>query len=153
MNTTAVIGLLIIAIMFISTFSFAIIQSVKQPSTEIPKTNILDHQLDLNLKNTLVENGVTFMTLEYNSVCENCLDQKSFLELVIKELGHQVSQGKDYTIYDLYLEEIVDENASLPKLTIISNLGYKELTNATQEEIFSELCNLMTSPPITCVAR
>ncbi len=148
---TAIIGLFIIVIMLGSTFAFAILQSVRQTSPELPKTNIIEHELDFSMKDALVQNGVTFMTLEYNSGCENCLEQKSFLEQVTKEFGRQVSQNPIF--YDLYLEEIMDENASIPKLTVVSNLGYKELTNATQDEIFSAVCDLLTSPPVVCATR
>lgn len=153
MNKTAIIGVITL-IIIIPGFMIAplILQSVRQSSVKFPKTNVIDYQVDVNLRNALVENGATFMTLGYNSMCENCLEQKSFLEQVAKEFEHHVSQGKD-TIYDLYLEEIVDANATVPKLALESSLGYKELTNATQDDIFSGLCDLLTSPPIICAAR
>ena len=155
MKITSVIGMLLIGIMLVSTFAFAILQSVNTPkSAKLPETNVVDYQLDFNLKDALVENGATFMTLEYNSMCENCVEQKSFLEQLAKELKEPVlySDGKT-VIYPIYLEETVDETVNLPKLSMISKWGNKELTNATQDEIFSALCELLTSPPAVCAVR
>lgn len=152
MNKSGIIGIVIIVIMVVSTFSYTILQSVSAP--KMPDTNIAGSLLDSKVKSTLIGNGATVMTLEYNSICENCLEQKYFLEQVTNEFKTPVLYKSGSTIiYPIYLEEIVNENVSLPKLSMVSNWGSKELINATQDEIFYSLCDLLTNPPVICAAR
>ncbi len=138
---TSWIGLFLIATMLFSTFAYAIIQSFSSPSQnlQLPETNIINYQLDPNLRAALLQYGVTLMTFDYNLVCEDCVNQKSNLEFLANEYKEQI-----------FLEEIRDDSLSVSKLTVESVYGKDELVGANETQIFHSLCKLMVAPPVSC---
>lgn len=134
------VGLFLIAVMLFSTFAYAVIQSFyPKQNTKLPESNILDYQLDANLKNALMQYGATIVTFEYNLGCDNCVNQKSALEFFANEYKQQI-----------WLEELVDESLDKSKITISSVYGEDSLIDANETGIVSTLCKLMVAPPVTC---
>lgn len=133
------VGLLIILLYLISLFAYAGLQSVRR--TTPPQNNIIHYSLDPGLRNALIQNGATIIRFEYNENCNGCLEQRFYLEKIAEEFKQQV-----------LLEEIVNATVDIPITTIASRYGNHTLVNATQDEIFDSLCELMTFPPVACVA-
>lgn len=143
-----IIALILLGMYIVSTFAYAILQSIRSP-VQLPKTNIVDYRLDSQLKNSFVQGGVTVLTFEYSSSCENCFEQKIFLEALANDFKQQL-----YTdIYNIYLEEILNETLESSKLTIESKLGNKTFTNPTENETVDAVCDLMFAPPVICAVR
>lgn len=137
------IGLFLIATMLFSTFAYAVIQSLSpSQNTELPESNIIDYQLDPNLRNALIQYGVTVVTFEYNLGCSNCVNQKATLEFLAAEYKQQI-----------WLEEIQDDSLNQSRITISSIYGEETLVDANDAEIVASLCNLMAAPPTTCVLQ
>ena len=134
------VGLFLIAVMLFSTFAYAVIQSFyPKQNTSLPESNIIDYQLDANLKNALIQYGATVITFEYNLGCDNCVNQKAALEFFANEYKQQ-----------MWLEELVDESLDKSKITISSIYGEDSLVDANETGIVSSLCKLMAAPPVTC---
>lgn len=134
------IGLFLIAVMLFSTFAYAVIQSFyPKQNVKLPESNIIDYQLDLGLKDALMQYGATIITFEYNLGCNNCVNQKSALEFFANEYKQQI-----------WLEKIVDESLDKSKMTISSVYGEDKLDDANETQIVSSLCKLMVTPPVTC---
>jgi len=134
----AIIGLALVGMYLISVFAFAILQAVR-PSNQ---TNILDYRLDPSSRYQLIQQGATIFTFEYSSKCENCFDQKNFLETIANDYKNQV-----------ILEEILNETFAFSKLTVASMYGNRTFTNPTENEIFNAICDFMYAPPAICAAR
>lgn len=137
------IGLFLIATMLFSTFAFAVIQSFyPNQDAQLPESNIIDYQLDTNLRDALIQYGATVITFEYNLGCNNCVNQKGALEFFANEYKQQI-----------WLEEITDESLDMSKITISSVYGDDSLVDANETQIVSSLCNLMVAPPTSCVLQ
>lgn len=144
----ALIGLILLGLYIFSTFAFAILQSVRS-GVQLPKTNIIDYQINTQLRAAFIESGATILTFEYNLNCENCYEQKGFLENIANSFKQQLASD----FYNLYLEEILNETTEQSLLTVQSNLGNKTLISPNQNETFNAICDLMTIPPAICAAR
>ena len=144
----AVIALIMLVVYLLSTIAYVGLQS-RRSTTQLPTTNILNYTLDFQLRNAFIKYGSTILTFEYSSNCDNCFEQKNFLESFSK--NYKQNLGTDF--YNIYLEEVLNETINLSKLTIESNVGNRTLVNPTQNETFDAICNLMSSPPVICVAR
>ncbi|MBI2543116.1 MAG: hypothetical protein HYW24_02945 [Candidatus Aenigmarchaeota archaeon] len=136
---STLIGFILIAIMLLSTFSYAVLQSVNSPNVELPESNVIEYRLEPDLKDAMIRYGVTFITFDYNLGCQNCIQQKSFLESVANEYKQQI-----------FLEELKDDSLDVSKITVSSVYGEHELVNANETEILKSLCDFMVSPPVTC---
>lgn len=137
------IGLFLIAVMLFSTFAYAVIQSLSpKQNTQLPESNIIDYQLDPNLRNALIQYGATVITFEYNMGCNNCINQKATLEFFANEYKQQI-----------WLEEIVDESLDVSKITISSVYGEDNVVDANETQLYNSLCKLMVSPPVTCALQ
>ncbi len=145
MNKKAVMGLIMIAVMFGSTMTIGIFQSLNFGLTgnsvetaKFPESSIIDYDLSPEVKSLLLQNGITVMRYSYSLSCQECLEAKSFLESIAYSLPKQ-----------LLLVEIVTVSES-PDLVVSSFYGEQAVYNTTQQEIFKSLCSLMPDPPITC---
>ncbi|MBI2547395.1 MAG: hypothetical protein HYW23_03030 [Candidatus Aenigmarchaeota archaeon] len=137
------IGLFLIAVMLLSTFAYAILQSSNtRPNAQLPTSNIVDYRLDSNLKTTLMQYGFTIVTFEYKKDCVDCINQKYTLEAFAKEFNKQI-----------YLEEIVDNSLNKSRVTISSIYGEDSLIDANDTAITSSFCKLMSSPPVACALK
>lgn len=137
------VGLFLIATMLFSTFAYAVIQSFyPKQNTQLPESNIIDYQLDSNLRNALIQYGATVITFEYNLGCDNCVNLKASLEFFANEYKQQI-----------WLEEMMDESLDKSKIIISSIYGEDSLIDANDTQIVSSLCSLMVSPPATCALR
>jgi hypothetical protein len=145
----AIIGLFLIFIMFGSTIAYSILQSVRFGETteaELPKENIINYKLIPELKNLLLRQGRTVITYEYNLMCDNCLEQKNFLEQMV---------SSDQFKRQLFLEEVLSNSTekTMPNIIIFSAYNQRILSNATQDEIIDALCEVVISPPVGCTLR
>ena len=152
MNKPAIIALILLGLYAASTFTFAILQSVHTPATaQFPTDNIINYSFVPSLQYQLIQGGVTMLTFEYGSNCNSCLDQKDFLEAMATSYKEVLYTNPD--IYSLYLQEVLNDTFTSPNLTISSVYGNKTLTNPTQNDTFSALCDLMSKPPTSCITR
>lgn len=150
----AYIGLFLIGIMFFSTFAFTILQSFNLgdttgQKTDLPKTNIINYRLTTNQESTLISQGKTIMIYEYDESCQYCQQQKQFLQQIVT--NSKPITGTDIS-NQLFLE-LLPSNNEMPTLTLISYYGQNELTNATNSETFSALCQVLISKPIGCALK
>lgn len=137
------IGLFLIGVMLFSTFAYAVIQSLyPQQNVQLPTSNIINYELDANLKNALIQYGATIIKFDYNLGCNNCINQKSLLESFANEFKQQI-----------WLQEIVTQSLDESKIDISSFYGEDSLIDANETEIVNSLCNLMVAPPVTCAIR
>lgn len=148
----AVIALIMLGVYLVSTIAYVGLQS-NRSNTQLPTDNILDYKLDFQLRNAFIYYGSTIVTFEYSSNCENCFEQKGFLENMATQFKQVVASDSKNQVFSIYLEELLNETIEPSKLTIESKLGNNTLTNPTQNETFDAICDLMFSPPIICVAR
>jgi arsenate reductase-like glutaredoxin family protein len=153
MNKSAIIALILLGVYAASTFTFAILQSVRTPATtQFPTDNIINYSFVPSLQYQLIRGGVTIMTFEYGPNCNSCLDQKDFLESMATNYKEVLYTNPN--IYSLYLEEVLNDTfTSSSNLTVSSLYGNRTLANPTQNDTFSALCDLMSKPPTTCVTR
>src|SRR5437016_1112192 len=126
----AYIGLLLIALMFFSTFAFAALQSFSffgsnQPPVTLPTTNIFDYDLTAAQTVALLNQGQTLLKFTYSSNCQECLQQKNLLENFVTS-----SEFKG----QLYLEELTTPQAS-SALMVSSVYGQETVGNITQAEV------------------
>ena len=129
--------------MLFSTLAGAVIQALStRQTTNLPKSNIIDYQVDQAINDALLQNGWTVITFNYNLKCLNCITTKSTLEFYANEFKKQI-----------LLQELLNDNLNDSKTTIISGLGQETLTNANDTEIFSALCKVMVDQPIDCVIK
>lgn len=147
-----VVGVGLILVYMLSLFAFPRQSSVRS-STQLPKDNVLDYRLGDQLKNAFIYYGSTILTFEYNSNCNNCFEQKGFLENMANQFKQVVASDSKNQVFSIYLEELINETVEPSKLTIESKLGNRTLTNPTQNESFDTICDLMFAPPIICAAR
>lgn len=154
----AYIGLLLIAIMFGSTIAYGILQAAFYGTTariELPKENIVSHELTEEQENLLLRNGKAILRYEYNLVCNNCLEWKSLLE--------QLTSSQQFQ-NQIFLQEILinQTDVELPRLKITgfrisadqASIDQQLLEgNITQDDIINSVCDLVLQPPVQCALR
>jgi outer membrane lipoprotein-sorting protein len=146
MKKSAVIGLILIGIMFLSTFAFAAIQSTifgtqSSQQVQLPQSHILTSELTSQQASYLLQQGYTIVVFKYNITCLDCQNVKSFLE--------QATQSSDFK-QQIYLEEL----AGFPlSVQMSSARGSQTLTNVTQSAIVDAFCNILIQPPVSCALR
>lgn len=144
---TILILLLLVGVLGGFIIAPAILQSAPSQG-QMPKNNIIDYQLNP----MLVQYGITLLTFEYNSGCANYTEQKNFLEFMVTDYK-EILYTDPTDIYNIYLSEIVNETITSSELTILGSFGNTTLTNPTENETFSKLCEFMATPPIECVTK
>ena len=148
----AVIALIVLGVYLVSTIAFVGLQSGRS-NNQLPKDNILDYKLDSQSREIVIYYGSTILTFEYSSNCDNCFEQKGFLENMASQFKQVVASDSENQFFSIYLEELVNETVEPPELTIESKLGNRTLVNPTQNETFDAICDLMFSPPTICATR
>jgi len=141
----AIVALVFVFLMGGSTIAYSFLQAFSPPTASLvlPEKNIINYEIGKKEENYLISRGVTIAKFYYTQVCEECWDQKNFLESFVKQNSNQI-----------LLEEIEsNETGIFPKLILTSFLGRKILENATNEEVLNAFCDLMYSPPAYCAAR
>jgi hypothetical protein len=136
-NKRMIAAVFFIFLMAGSTAVYSLLQAFRPQSQtiELPTSNIINYDLTVEQKSYLLGKGKTIIEARYYTGCVEC--QLSYL-------GSLANQYSDQVI----LEELLSDKY---EITIISYFGQKDLTNATQDKIFSSLCELMVSPPPICV--
>ncbi len=147
-------GLFMIGIMALSIFVGPSLQgsNLKQSTAKLPTSNIINYELDPNIGAVLMQAGATIISLKYNSNCHNCINQKSILESYAYSYNPtNLDKPTTHDIYGkIFLEELVDSSLNTSIITITSGYGQDTLVDANETGIFSSLCKLMVSPPVTC---
>ena len=136
-------------LMYLTSIFSSAFQGSSRSNFQLPENNVIDYRLNPQLKALFINYSSTIMTFEYNFNCENCYEQKQFLETMATGFKQELAQD----FYSIYLEEIFNETLSQSVLTIESYLGSKQIINPTENETFNELCDLMAVPPVICAAR
>lgn len=98
--------------------------TLKEIQKRTLSTNIIDYRLDDNLRENLILYGKTIVTIEYNTSCEECLWQKSFLESFSRENSDQI-----------ILENIGNDTIETSNVTIESKRGMIHRTTLTAKYI------------------
>ena len=113
MNIKSIIILLLLVVAVVGfVVAPAILQSTNSGSVEIPTDNILEYRLNPTLKYNFIQAGITVLTFNYNSGCENYLEQKDFLEIMVTDYK-KVMYTSPAEIYNLYLEENINETLNM----------------------------------------
>ena len=145
-RTNAIIALIIIGMMFGSTFAFASLQSFfyspPQQQTVQPPSAIVTKSFTSDQRSYLLQNGATVVSFKYNIACLECGDMKSFVESITRSSGFS---GQ------VFLEELTGYNST--SVEIASLRGSNTVKNVTQEAISDSLCELMLQPPVNCALR
>ena len=137
-------------IMIGSTASYAVIQSVnffgspKQNPNDIPKSNIINYEVNPSIKDAIIKSGYTVIQFYYRAGCLDCSAPKSLVENIATNNKNQV-----------FLEEFDTANGTVPHAVITSYKDSKILNNATEVDISNALCDLMASPSpeLKCALR
>ncbi len=139
----AYIGILLIFLMFGSTFAYAVIQSVSTPSQQSNQnplpTGIIDYELSDFQTTELLRNGYTLMRYNYNITCVKCGQDR----LMIEQLA-EIDKFKNQIV----VQELVSGNPG--ELTITSVYGQETLSDFVADDVIVSLCKLLVSPPVEC---
>lgn len=142
------IALILLGMYIVSIFALSLLQRVSSPM-QLPSDVIISYRIDPQVKYSLIQAGITVLTFEYSSTCDNCYNQKFFLESMVTDFKQQVYKDA----YNIYLAEILNETFDSSKLTIESKLGNQTFINPTQNETFNATCRLMVFQPIVCAIK
>jgi hypothetical protein len=144
------IGVGLIAIMFLSTIAFAIIQALsfsgvpqaqeqQQQTNELPSEPIINYRLSGPQFNEAISRGLTVATYRYDPQCTECSEERAFLEQLVITGGFE---GQ------VILEEI--ESPGKSNLEIVSYLDRRNMDEISQEQVFRTFCDLVAQPPVSC---
>jgi len=124
-----------------STFAYAILSSLRSPEEEIkiPNEKIINFELNAQQRALLLQNYYTLIEYRYYSGCLECANIKNNLESLTMNSDNQI-----------YLQEIVSDTNTV-SVSITSLRGQKTLNNPTNEEIQTNICNLIVNRPLWCV--
>jgi len=141
------IGVALIAIMFVSSFAIAGIQSFSPPQTdagrgqvELPSQPIIDYKMSSEQFSEALSRGFTVATYRYDGSCIECADERREIEQVVLSSEFQ-SQ--------IILEEVQAPGRS--SLEVESLFGKKALDTISVNSTLAALCEVATSPPLFCV--
>lgn len=135
MERKTLVGIVLLLIMLLSTFTYSFI-GFHTESVELPTGNIV-YQLSREQEEKLIQQGKTVVTFTYTKDCSNCQQAMSFLE--------QVATGyKDQVV-------LVEKEGNSTSLLVKSINGQRITGIVTEERITSLLCDLMVRPPSSCV--
>lgn len=144
MKKSAVIGLVFIALMLLSTFAYAVIQAFNfgtakttSQQQKLPDTNVFSNQLTADQENYIIQNQKTLAKFYYPIDCLECTQVKSALESMANAYKDQV-----------YVQEMT--RSGNVSLTISSIKSEEQVSNFTSESIFNSFCRVMYNPPISC---
>jgi len=141
----ALIAMLVIVIMFASSFAFIIIgysglgtnqQQEQSNLSLIPPDFIFKGYADYNLKHQLLQRGATFLEWHHPSGC--CPD----LDLFVKSLPEELE-------FQALVQDIV-ENDSRTWIFAESILGTLSYNVTNKNQIILPLCKVLVKPPIEC---
>lgn len=142
------IGLAMIGIMFFSLPAYAFFQGSfnSQPQSggeqaELPQDYVIDYSMSQAQFQNAVERGLTVATYRYSGDCAECPAEISLLESIVRS---QEFNGQ------IILEELRDSGS--PRLQMVSFAGERSLDSVDQQSVFSALCDLVVSPPLSCVS-
>lgn len=129
-----IICLLLILVMFLSTFAYSLTQKLGSSKEEesLPAEKIVSF-LSEKQRALAISNGFTIIYLNYTSHNE----VKAYLE----------GFGKTYRIY--LIENFADENS----LKVESLKGSREIKNPTLNQTINLLCQIMIERPLECIMR
>jgi hypothetical protein len=137
MEKKTLIGMVLLVMMLLSTFTYSFIGGFRTGSTEIPTGNIVKYQLSPEQESKLVQQGKTIVTFTYTKDCNNCQEALNFLE--------QVATGYKDQVF------LVEKEGNSTSILVKSMNGQRITGSITEERITSLLCDLMVQPPSTCV--
>lgn len=138
----ALIALAFVFLMAGSTFAFALLNAFKNPEEDIqiPNQRIIDFKLNEQQRSFLLQRGYTLIEYQYYNGCLECGSIKSNLEGWTQNSDNQI-----------FLQELVSDQDSIHSVTITSLRGQKSINNPTNEDIQTNICNLIINRPLWCV--
>jgi hypothetical protein len=144
-TTSIIIGIFFIILMLGSILPYTlslIFSTEEKPKPSLPNTNIIYEELNSTVEDYAVANGKTVIKFYFNALCTGCQEQKKYLEEVTSQ-----NSGK------IILEELTDNAANEPRVSIRGQRGTDEFVDATSDAIFDSLCSVMSNPPVDCALR
>jgi len=143
------LSLLLLLLMLASTVAGFVLQAFNWrrqtndgQEIELPDTNIIDYVLTAEQKDYLIRQGRTIIEYRYRLACQDCANQRIYLESAAGEFSDQI-----------FLQEIVDDTVTNSTLEISSFYGRRSLANPSNDDILNALCAIMADPPVRCVTR
>jgi len=137
MKMKTLIGVALLIMMLLSTFTYSFIGGFRRRSTEMPTGNIVKYQLSPEQESELIRQGKTIVTFTYTKDCSNCQEALNFLE--------QVATGYKDQVF------LVEKEGNSTSVLVKSMNGQRMIGSITEERITSLICDLMVQPPSTCV--
>lgn len=141
---TQYVGLLLILVMFFSTFAFAIINSIAPPeqaqSSPTPQEEIQRHlktSLSEQQKSSLAQNGFAIIEFIHTPNCANCTQYSSVLESFYRKYEN---------VLWLDIEGEQDSIKFIGKET-------KQLTDITDAKLLDAYCEVSRIQPKECILK
>jgi len=135
-------ALILIGIMVMSTFGYAILYATPSPKTGMEiKSSVINYELDENTKLMYMQHSMTFVTLYHNN------KDDAFVNFIrsIPE-NYKTNLGETQVIV---IERI--KNVAIPYVKIESINGVKEFNTTDIQAIKHALCELLVFKPVSCV--
>ncbi len=98
------------------------VMNLKEVEKFVLNSNVVNYKLDEQTRDNLILYGKTVVTFEYNSTCEVCIDQKSYLESFTE-------RNKDQVV----LEVVENPATKTSNITFESKKGFKEMSTDTAD--------------------
>ena len=141
-------SLVLMFLMLGSTITYGALQAFRgwqksaEKAPELPESNVVDYEITAEQKNYMLRTGRTILDYRYRLACTECANQRAYIEAAARDFPTQI-----------FVQEIIDNNATNSILSIASYYGSEQLTDPSNEEIFDTLCELMVEPPVRCATR
>ncbi len=143
-------SLILIFLMVGSTLAYGVLQAFRswsQPNggaqvPDLPENNVVNYEITAEQRSYMLQLGRTILEYRYKLGCTECANQQAYIEAAASEFPNQI-----------FVQELIDNTANNPTLSITSYYGSEMLTNPSNERVFDALCELMLQPPIRCATR
>lgn len=142
MSSQKLIALVFIILMFGSTFAFAMLNVFRTPeqTIEIPDKRIINYRLNEQQRSYLLQGYYTLIEYTYFTGCLECANTKNKLEQITLNSDNQI-----------FLQELVSTESVSSSLSISSLKNQKTLSNPSDEEIESTVCDILINRPLWCI--
>lgn len=143
-------SLILIFLMAGSTLAYSALQAFRnlgQPDEgaqvpDLPTSNVVNYEITAEQRSYMLQLGKTILEYRYKLGCTECANQRAYIEAAAREFPNQI-----------FVQELIDNTANNPTLSITSYYGHELLTSPSNERVFDALCELMLQPPIRCATR
>ena len=145
-NKTRYVGLLLIGIMFLSSFGFAVINSVYNPDSQPTPTANGDNQIQVSRtvsreftsqeQSYILRNGAVIIEFSKSPDCQNCAEDKNIIDGLAKK-------------YNIFLSETASNATSINLI----GKQTKQFSDITEKTLLNAYCEVAFSRPKECVLK